>query len=302
MPINPPHKHTKNKQYMGIKFLNKFLQKNCSKKAIRPISFAQCSHKTVVIDTSIYLYQFAAENAVQEQMLTLITRLKTHHIQPIFVFDGKPPPEKMKLLYERRQKKKEAAEEYEKIKAWMELNGEETQLEEQLLYYKKQSIFITEQHIQQTKDLLTSHNIPFYQAEGEADELCVLFVHENKAWACLSDDMDMLVYGCQRVLRNMDLEKQTFDLYDNRMILKELGMDIQTFRQIMVLSGTDYNYNENQNLYTTIKMYNKYKYFLTKHHHSNETFYSWLLKYTQYITDYHLLKRTYDIFDKYSLS
>lgn len=283
---------------MGIKFLNTFLQKNCSKKAIQTIRFAQCSKKTVVIDTSIYLYQFAAENAVQEKMLALITHFKTHHIQPIFVFDGKPPPEKMKLLYERRQKKKEAAEEYEKIRALMASGEGDAQWEEQLLHYKKQSIFITEQHIQDTKDLLNSHHILFYQAEGEADELCVSIVQQNKAWACLSDDMDMLVYGCKRVLRSMDLNKQTFVLYDNRTILKELGMDIQTFRQIMVLSGTDYNYNDNQNLYTTIKMYNKYKYFLTQHHHSHETFYSWLLKYTQYITDYPLLKKTYDIFDK----
>lgn len=284
---------------MGIKYLNRFLKNNCSNKAIKKINFTQCAYKTIVIDTSIYLYKFTAEDALQENMLKLITLFQKNHIKPIFVFDGKPPPEKMKLLYERRLKKKEAAEQYEKLKAMMSSNPFENHddLEEQMMYYKKESILITEQDIAQTKELLNSHEITYYEAEGEADELCVSLVNQNKAWACLSDDMDMLVYGCQRVLRNMVLENQSFIMYDIKIILKELAMDIQTFRQIMVLSGTDYNYNENINIYTTIKMYNKYKYFVLKNH-EKENFYSWLLKYTKYITDYHLLKKTYDIFDK----
>jgi 5'-3' exonuclease len=276
---------------MGIKYLNKFLQNNCSKKAIKKIPFSNCSNKTIVIDTSIYLYQFSGENALLENMLKTITFFQTYHIQPIFIFDGKPPPEKMKLLYERRMKRKRAVEEYEKMKALMDPT-----LEEQMIHYRKESVFITENDIMQTKILLDSHKIPYYEAEGEADELCVSFVNQEKAWACLSDDMDMLVYGCKRVLSNMDLFNQTFNLYDMKTILKELDMDIQTFRQIMVLSGTDYNYDNNINLYTTIKFYNKYKYFINKNR--KESFYSWLLKYTQYITDVHLLKKTYAIFDK----
>ena len=107
----------------------------------------------------------------------------------------------------------------------------------------------------------------------------------------------MLVYGCKRVIRNLDIENNNCLLYDLKIILRELVMDIQTFRQIMVISGTDYNYDENINLYKTIKLYNKYKYFIIKNK-NKDTFYSWLLKYTTYITDYKLLKRTYEIFDK----
>jgi 5'-3' exonuclease len=66
------------------------------------------SNKTVVVDTSIYLYKFAAENAIAENMYLLISIFKKYKIRPIFIFDGKPPDEKKDLLIQRRNDKKEA--------------------------------------------------------------------------------------------------------------------------------------------------------------------------------------------------
>ena len=93
---------------MGIKNLNKFLREKCSHQSIRKQKVSSLENKTIVVDTSIYLYRFMAENAFMENMYLLISILLSFKINPIFIFDGKPPPEKQALLKQRRIEKKEA--------------------------------------------------------------------------------------------------------------------------------------------------------------------------------------------------
>ena len=97
---------------MGIKNLNRFLKENCTKKSIRKIQLTQLECKTVVVDTSIYMYRYIAENALMENMYMLVSLLLANNITPLFVFDGKPPPEKRELLRLRRLEKKKAEHKY----------------------------------------------------------------------------------------------------------------------------------------------------------------------------------------------
>lgn len=101
---------------MGIKYLNKFLLNNCSKNSIKKVSFSFFSGKTIVIDTSIYIYKFVGEDSLIENMYLLISIFKKYNITPLFVFDGKPPIEKKELLIYRKNKKQDAEDEYNEIK------------------------------------------------------------------------------------------------------------------------------------------------------------------------------------------
>ena len=103
-------------------------------------------------------------------------------------------------------------------------------------------------------------------------------VLKRKAHACVSDDTDLFVYGCSRVLRHLNLMDQTMVMYDMCKIIKLLGMSITEFRQVCVVSGTDYavdfnNPNEksievvdgvrvktfNLHLKLTLKLFKQYK-------------------------------------------
>ena len=57
---------------MGIKNLNKLLYEKCCKNSISKIHFSELSGKTIVIDTSIYLYQFLGEGSLMENMYLFI--------------------------------------------------------------------------------------------------------------------------------------------------------------------------------------------------------------------------------------
>ena len=119
----------------------------------------------------------------------------------------------------------------------------------------------------------------------------------------LSDDMDMFVYGCTRVLRNISLINKTVILYETPIILKELCMPEEHFKQIMVLSGTDYNTNTLTSLDTTISWYSKYKLNFTDIMIEEiPSFYDWLLVNSDYISDIDNLLTICQLFTIHQLS
>jgi hypothetical protein len=142
---------------------------------------------------------------------------------------------------------------------------------------------------------MRKHNAHFIDAPGESDQLCVEYVKTHKAWGCLSDDMDMLTYGCGYVLRDLSLHNNTVKLYILKNILQELNMTIQNFRDILVLSGTDYNTHDTHNLYDTLKWYNEYRRHCYKNH-IQPNFYDWLWKNTKYIKNLDELEKIHKMF------
>jgi len=285
---------------MGIKYLNNYLRTNCSKEAIKCISLTELSGKKIAIDVSIYMYKYLSDDSLLENMYLLMSVLKHHNIIPIFVFDGKCRTEKKELLIKRKNDKKYAENEYNFLKEKLECNQdmdetEKLEISAAMDLLKKQFVYILREQINMVKDLISSYGMTYYEAEGEADELCALLVLKKKAWACLSEDMDMFVYGCTRVIRYFSLMNHTCVLYDTRKILDELGMSQTDFREICVLSGTDYNLqtDENENdFYQIIKLYNKYV--KTK---NNIGFYKWIEQNDVLVHDIKLLESVYNMFD-----
>jgi flap endonuclease-1 len=290
---------------MGIKHLNKFFRTECGE-SIKAITIAELSGKKIAVDISIYIYKYESNEALIENMYLLLATFRQYNIIPIFVFDGKPPTEKKALLQKRKEDKKEAEKEYIILKQKLENNNVPEHDKEEIInnmdLLKKQFIYITREKINIVKSLIRSYGATYYDAPGEADELCALLVLKNKVWACLSEDMDMFVYGCTRVIRYLSLFHRTAMLYDMKGILESLNITQKELREICVLSGTDYNIQNGDkiknkpNLYDTIKLFNKYKKEKEKENGTLE-FYEWLKINSDYITDYELLKNIYDIFE-----
>jgi 5'-3' exonuclease len=283
---------------MGIRYLNRFLKDNASP-SINLYNLAKLSGKKIAVDISIYIYRFAGENTLIENMYLMLSIFRHYNIIPIFVFDGRAPIEKFELLQKRKEDKEKAQEEYNKLKNV--LNNEMNESEKQEIIYhmemlKKKFVYINKNDIENVKMLIKSYGATYYDASGEADELCVMLNIKHKVWACLSEDMDMFVYGCPRVIRYLSLLNHTAVVYDVKGILNNLGITQKELREICVLSGTDYNIecNDKPNiLNTNLKLFKKY-------HKSNKnmSFYEWLNENKKnYIKDYDLLLRICDMFD-----
>ena len=290
---------------MGIKHLNKFLRTECCD-SIKVISIAELSGKKIAVDISIYMYKYESNEALIENMYIMLTVFRQYNIIPIFIFDGKPPTEKKALLQKRREDKKEAEKEYNILKQQLEMNitsNNKQEIQTNMHLLKKQFVYISREKIEQVKNLIRAYGATYYDAIGEADELCAMLVLKNKVWACLSEDMDMFVYGCTRVIRYLSLFNRTAVLYDMKGILENLSLTQKELREICVLSGTDYNIQtcnnkskNTPNICETLKLFSKYKKDKEKENFDLD-FYEWLKINSDYITDYELLKNIYDIFD-----
>jgi hypothetical protein len=121
-------------------------------------------------------------------------------------------------------------------------------------------------------------------------------VLKKKVWACLSEDMDMFVYGCKRVLRYLSLLNHTVVLYNTKSILEELNLSMKEFREICVLSGTDYNTASMSDhcLQKTLKWHRKYCKLGTK---PEDEFYDWLKENSDYVECEQTFKNIYNMFD-----
>ncbi len=285
---------------MGIRYLNRFLKDNALQ-SIKLCGLSELSGKKIAVDISIYMYRFASDNNLIENMYLMLSLFRYYNIIPIFIFDGKPPPEKRELLQKRKEDKQSAEEEYYKLKNSLEINKDMDDSDKQEIIYnmdmlKKKFVSINKHEIDIVKNLIRYYGATYYDAPGEADELCAMLTIKEKVWACLSEDMDMFVYGCPRVIRYFSLLNHTAVIYDIKGILNNLGITQKELREICVLSGTDYNLecdDNNITLTMTLKYFKKYH-----KSKSNLGFYDWLNEnYKSVIKDYDLLKKIYDIFD-----
>jgi len=290
---------------MGIRYLNRFFKENAND-AMKFISIAELSGKKIAIDISIYLYKYAGDGNLIENMYLMLSIFRYYNIIPVFIFDGKPPTEKKELLDRRREEKKTAEEEYDKLKKTLSLNKDIDEYEKQEIInnmdlLKKKFIYINKTDIENVKILIRSYGATYYDAPGEADELCAMLSIKGKVWATLSEDMDMFVYGCPRVIRYLSLLNHTAVLYDMKKILENLGLTQKELKEICIISGTDYNNTNDDSknvldLYNTLKHFKKFLKYKKKAEKEIE-FYDWLLEKTQYIRDYEQLIKIYDMFD-----
>jgi flap endonuclease-1 len=286
---------------MGIRNLNRFLREQCGDE-IKVTPLSELSGKKIAVDISIYMYKFVSEGTLVENMYLMLGLFRYYNIIPIFVFDGKPPAEKMELLQKRRENKMEARDEYDKLNASLKLNpdmdaSEKQEINNTMDMLKRTFIYVSKQQIQQVKELIRAYGATYYDAPGEADELCAMLAVKKKVWACMSEDMDMFVYGCPRIIKYLSLLNHTVVLYDLVEILNKLGITHTQLREICVLSGTDYNMSSDKcapTLHTTLKWFKKYCKSSTE---EDCGFYEWLLQNTKYIKDYELLQKINAMFD-----
>ena len=277
---------------MGIKNLNRYLQQQCSE-GIKKISLNDLRGKKIAIDTSIYLYRFTGENALLENFYLMISIFREYNIIPLFVFDGKPPKEKNELLKKRKDDKKIAENKYNELKDKLDAGNENNikEIKETMETLKKEFIKVHHTDIENVKELIKALGVSYIEAPGEADKLCAKLVCKNNVYACLSEDMDLFVYGTTRVLRYLSLLNKTVIMYDTKTILSQLNVTLDEFKSICIISGTDYGVHSDNSFFKTLKYFKKYK----KSDHDD--FYEWLDENTNYVDNIYNLYGVVSLFN-----
>ena len=114
-------------------------------------------------------------------------------------------------------------------------------LNESLHKWEKQTIKVTSNHINTTKELCKILRIPVYQAKGEGETVCACLCLGGKVDAVYTEDTDILAYGCPVQLYGLNVKKGTLKLVYLEDALNGLGFDYEQFLDFCIMLGCDYN-------------------------------------------------------------
>ncbi|XP_028791432.1 flap endonuclease 1 isoform X4 [Neltuma alba] len=237
---------------MGVKGLTKLLADNAPK-AVKVRSFQSYFGRKIAIDASMSIYQFlvvvgrsgtemltneAGEVTSHLQgMFTRTVRLLEAGMEPVYVFDGKPPDLKQQELAKRYSKRAEA---YEDLSEAIE-SGNREDIEK----FSKRTVKVTKQHSEGCKRLLSLMGVPVIEAPSEAEAQCAALCKSGKVYAVASEDMDSLTFGAPRFLRHLMVPSSKkvpvmeFEVAKVT-ILEELNLTMDQFIDLCILSGCDY--------------------------------------------------------------
>ena len=155
------------------------------------------------------------------------------NIEPIYIFDGKPPEAKKAVIQQRRAK----SQENQKLMLTAKTSGEKDKFE-------KQSFRMTREHIDDIKKLLDLMGVSYLQADGEAEAYASELCRIGYVDYVVTEDMDTLAFGAPKMIRtNIDRSLKRSDLIsiiDLSKILETFELSYDEFLEVCIMSGCDY--------------------------------------------------------------
>lgn len=274
---------------MGIHLLQTFIS-SLNDKSVKETHLREFAGKKITIDISIYLYRFKERGDLLENMYLMCSIFRHYDIHALFIFDGKFMNNKNETMHKRKECKKQAKTKFNAIaKELHNYNGHEKVIKEiELDKLRKQFITVTKKDVKNVKELFDAYGITYVSAKREADELCGAL--NNEVYACLTEDTDIMAYGCKRIFRYFSLLKHTVVLYNMKKIRKHLDMSLSDFQELCVCSGNDY-ITSSKNIFYYYDIFKQYRKTLQK------GFLDWVLQ-KRYISlqEYHQRKEIYDMY------
>jgi|TARA_Y100000034_G_scaffold56858_1_gene69540 flap endonuclease-1 len=224
----------------------------------KEISLQDLKGKKLAIDSSNVIYQFLASirqmdgtplmdsnGNITSHLLGLSTRipkLMEENVKLAFVFDGKPPAIKFQESQLREARKQKAEEKLKEV--------DKEDIESQAKY-KKQTIRLTKEIVQESKEFIQALGLPTIQAPSEAEAQAAFMAEKKDVYAIVSQDTDSLLYNAPRVIKNLTVspKKRIKGMYvkvypemiELKDVLQKLKINQDQLLALSILVGTDYN-------------------------------------------------------------
>lgn len=237
---------------MGIKLKDILVKKQ--------IEFDDLAGKKIGVDFSNAAYQFLASIRQRDGMplmdskgnitshlvglFSRTTNLMARGVKLCYVFDGKPPALKYGTSAGREERKKEAEERLKEAKEEEDVMA--------IMKYSKQSMRLTQEMVDESKELIKALGLPGVQAPSEADAQLAFMCEKGDIWAAATSDVDPLLHGCPRTITNLTLSQKRKlpsgriinikpELIELKELLSNLKINLDQLIVLGILVGTDYN-------------------------------------------------------------
>ena len=235
---------------MGVRDLN-YLIKRYNRSSIKELTLCDLKNKTLAIDLQLYLYKALIQNKDPvEEIHKQILHFERYKIKPIYVFDGKPPKEKMDELQKRAYKRSRSLEVIQYLESvyLQKISNDELDIKNLVLNkideLKKNSMTIDRKTKQAIKYLCNIMGVSYIDnMDMEADRAIGILYKTGKIDGCISEDNDMLVYGCEHLYRFYKTNSSHILEYNLVEIKKDLDVSDTEFVDLCILCGSDYYKN-----------------------------------------------------------
>jgi len=225
----------------------------------KEIQLSDLNGKTITVDAFNAIYQFLttirqpdgtplkdSEGNVTSHISGLFYRnmnLILNNVKIIYVFDGEAPELKEKTRELRSQIKQQAKEKYEQAASEKDIDS--------MAKYSRSDVYLDEQKINESKELLLAMGIAVIQAPGEGEAQASVLAQNKDIFAVASQDYDCLMFKAPLLIQNLSLSKrrktptgftevfpQSITLKN---VLKELDINQEQLICLGIICGTDYN-------------------------------------------------------------
>ncbi len=225
------------------------------------ITFKDLHDRIIVIDAYNVIHQFLSiirqrdgtplknsKGEITSHLTGILHRtgnMVEARIRPVYVFDGKPHPLKAKTIEERRKRKELAEKEWKKALEKGDIKKARSKAQ--------QTSRVTNEILQQSKQLLDALGIPYLQSPSEGEAQASYMVKKGDAYAVGSQDFDCLLIGSPILIRNLTSSsrrklpgKEAYTQVSPHQIrlksnLKKLGITQKQLVDMAILIGTDFN-------------------------------------------------------------
>lgn len=261
---------------MGIQGLCQFLRKIAPDLVVE-VPITSLSGQRLAVDASVYLYKFVCmDNQLRgnwlDMFISFILWLRKNNIRPVFVFDGKPPPQKQRTQEERRETRHRTEQKVKELEEILDLLQEydldenipkdleqriveslghdllgysrKEVLREIMTIFKKENgktIHITPKENKGVQKLLDCVGLPWFKATGEAEKSCAWLCTKGYVKGVISTDSDVLAYGTPIFIQNIRVNEENCSIIRYQDVLEVLDLTELQFKDLCIMCGTDYN-------------------------------------------------------------
>lgn len=217
---------------MGIRGLAKFLKQRA------PTAYTTVSPCSKIekwaIDCSCVMYRARSASLKPVTVLAaLIVKLRSLNVEPVVIFDGRPPEVKTAAIEERRAQRETIQHEIDEL--------DPTTHAGEIAALQRKIPNVTASDKDAVKQLLYAAGVLFINASGEADDLIAALYRKGDITAVLSTDMDMLPRGIGRLIVPETLDASILTCIHLDRILTTLALTYDQFVTACILMGTDYS-------------------------------------------------------------
>uniref|UniRef100_H3BBZ0 Exonuclease 1 n=1 Tax=Latimeria chalumnae TaxID=7897 RepID=H3BBZ0_LATCH len=226
---------------MGIQGLLQFL-----KEASEPIHIRKYKGQTVAVDTYCWLHKGAfscADKLVRGEptdqyvayCMKFVDMLLANGVKPILVFDGCTLPSKMKVEKARKERRQL------NLQKGKQLLREGKVAEARDCFSR--CVNITSAMAHNLIKIARIHGVDCIVAPYEADAQLAFLNKKGIAQAIITEDSDLLAFGCKKVILKMDKYGNGLEIDQAQLgKCKQLGnvFTEEKFRYMCILSGCDY--------------------------------------------------------------